>query len=237
MRATIPLLLAAAVAGCSNTPPPDDPADDPGPDTTQLPIGGGPQIEAEVGALDEEKVQEAFNAAREAIYACFNATNAGLKHKIVGGDIEVVVRVKTDSSVRWVFPQVSTIGHRETERCILDTLVEQAWPEPEGGEEGIARTQYGMDCPGREPVPWSPDQLGRNRAKLEAKVKACIREAGTPGLSLTLYVDPDGKPISAGASVDDESGIDALDCAVKAAKSLRYPSPGSYPAKVTLPVN
>ncbi|MBW2454178.1 MAG: hypothetical protein JRI68_06695 [Deltaproteobacteria bacterium] len=237
MRWPTLMVLATSLAACSHTPPPDDPVDDDGPDQTQLPMSGGPQIQAEVGALDEEKVQEAFNAAKHEIYGCFNAANDELKWPIVGGDIEVVVRVKTDSTVRWVFPQTSTIGHRATERCILDTLHKQIWPKPEGGEEGIARTQYGMDCPGREPVGWSPGDLGKNRAKLEAKVKACIRKAGTPGLSLTLHVDPDGRPISAGASVDDESGLEALDCAVEAATSLRYPSPGSYPAKVTVQVN
>ncbi len=231
------MVLATSLAACSNTPPPDAPVDDASPDQTQLPMSGGPQIQAEVGALDEEKVQEAFNAARQEIYGCFNAANDALKWPVVGGDIEVVVRVKTDSTVRWVYPQVSTIGDRDTERCILDALVKQTWPKPEGGEEGLARTQYGMDCPGREPVGWSGGDLGKSRAKLEAKVKACARQAGTPGLSLTLYVDPDGRPISAGASADDESGIEALDCAVEAATGLRYASPGSYPAKVTLQVN
>jgi hypothetical protein len=229
--------LASVLIACSSTPPPDDPVDDDGPDQTHIPMAGAPQISAEVGALDEEQVKAAFDAARDEIHDCFNASNDGLEWQIIGGDIEVVVRVKTDGTVRWVFPQSSSVGFRATERCILDTLVQQTWPKPEGGEEGFARTQYGMDCPGREPVGWAAADLGRSRGKLESGVKACIRKAGGTGLSLTLYVDPDGRPIGAGASVDDEKGIDALDCAVKVATSLSYPSPGSYPAKVTIQVN
>ncbi len=230
-------MLATALVACSSTPPPDNPADDDSPDQTHVPMAGAPQITAEVGALDEEQVKAAFDAARSAIHDCFDASNNGLEWQVVGGDIEVVVRVKTDGTVRWVFPQASTVGSRDTESCILETLVKQSWPKPQGGEEGFARTQYGMDCPGREPVPWAVGDLGRSRAKLETGIKTCIRQAGGTGLSLTLYVDPDGRPIGAGASVDDENGIDALDCAVRAATSLRYPSPGSYPSKVTVQVN
>jgi len=227
--APLAVLLTAA---CAPTPPPQDASLA---TVRHRPSGGdhGPKIAAEVGALDEHVVQEAFDAARASVGECFARANERLRWPMVGGDVEVVVRVRHDGSVRWIFPVRSTLGDREAERCILDALGAQHWPKPQGGDEGIARGPYGSDAPGREPVAWAPSDLGHAGDELRAKLHACGREKGG-AVSVTLYVDPNGKPVTAGAASDDEHGIEALDCAVEAAMGLRYPSPGSYPAKVTV---
>jgi hypothetical protein len=196
---------------------------------------GGPRIHAEVGALDEDKVNEAFSAARPAIDECFGRANRGMRYKVVGGDVEVMVRVKNDGSVRWAYPRRSTLGHSDTERCIMQVLERQSWPRPQGGEEGIASTNYGMDSPGRSAVDWSPGDLGEAGGELASKLRGCM--AGSHGLEITLYIDPDGDVLSAGAAVDDESALDAIECAIDAARAIRFPSPGSYPAKVTVRVD
>jgi hypothetical protein len=196
--------------------------------------GGGPAIHAEVGALDEDKVNEAFQAARPAIDACFASANTGLRYQVVGGDVEVLVRVKNDGSIRWAYPRRSTLGHADTERCILSALEQQSWPRPEGGEEGIASTNYSIDPPGRPAVDWSSDDLGDAGPALEDKLRGCLSQGGS--LTVTVYVDPDGQAFSAGAAIEDEAALDALDCAISAARDVSYPSPGSYPAKVTLRV-
>jgi hypothetical protein len=237
MRTSVAIVAVAIVLGgsaCGATPPPVDPSDgveDPAPRRV---APSGPAIEAEVGALDEKKVNDAFEAARSEINACLKSANDAMSYKVVGGDIEVEIRVKNDGSVRWSYPTRSTLGHRATERCILDALSKQAWPKPEGGDEGIARTSYGIDAPGRPAVEWSAGDVGEGGAELGGKLRGCARQAGGGGLSVTVYVDPDGKVLSAGAAASDENGIEALECAVDAALGTTFPSPGSYPAKVTL---
>jgi hypothetical protein len=231
MRSAICITLLA-LSACGGTPPADAPDDIEAGSAAKPKRGGGmPMLESEVGALDQDKVNEAVTAAAGDVEGCFKRANDGLDYPIIGGDVEMVIRVKSDGGVRWSHPSSSSLGHLDTERCILDALGKQDWPKPEGGEEGIARVPFGIDPPGRPPVDWSASSLGPNGSKLQSKLRGC--KSGS-ALTVTMYVDPDGKVIAAGASVDDETGIDAITCAVDAAKSLRYASPGSYPAKVSL---
>ena len=50
----------------------------------------------------------------------------------------------------------------------------------------------------------------------------------------TLYVGTGGEVLSAGVTPPDETGEDAVDCLVEALLGAKFPSPGSWPAKVTL---
>jgi len=221
-------------SGSANRP--DGPIIDGPPPNNTDPAEGGPKIDAEVGALDKKAVAETFEQARTTIRRCFDQANEGMEMPVVGGEVEVVLRVKPDGRLRWAYPQSSTLGHIGAERCILNALRVLAWPKPQGGDEGIARTRYAMDQPARPPVRWSPGDLGSSGNRLTAKLNRCRRATGTSSLSLTMYVDPDGRVMAAGAAVGDDLGVDAIECAVKAAKTLKYPSPGSYPGKVTVRV-
>lgn len=234
LRAAFHASLLVACVACSGTPGPSDPSDGPSFEPRPRRDSSAPRITAEVGALDEQAVQQVFSGARAEVDACLEKANAKMRYKIIGGDVEVEVRVKSDGSVRWAFPTHSTLGHAATERCILSVLERQTWPRPEGGEEGIARTSYGIDPPGREPVDWNSSDLGEAGSELTAKLRACERQTGSGGLTVTLYVDREGGVLSVGAAVGDENGIDALGCAIEAATGMHFPSPGSYPAKVSV---
>ena len=52
-------------------------------------------------------------------------------------------------------------------------------------------------------------------------------------MTATVYVDPDGGALTAGVASSDDSGEEAADCVVGVLKDAKYPSPGSWPAKVT----
>ncbi len=233
---TLGVLVGSLWLGCTSSQeaksPPDQVDDEPEPVTARP--SGGPAIESEIGALDENAVKDTFGQARAKVVKCLRGANEGLDLPVVGGELEIEVRVKSDGSVRWVLPTRSTLGHRGAEQCVASVLTSLAWPRPEDGDEGIARTDYGIDPPGRAPVAWSPDDLGSHRAKVKAELAACKQAAGTSALSVTLYVDADGKVISAGGAAGDEHGGDAIDCGVAAVKGMTFPSPGSYPAKVTV---
>jgi hypothetical protein len=239
MRAPLLVLVFAVACGDGKGPKsPSDHVDDDGA-TGARPSGGngGPSIESEIGALDEDAVKGVFKQARSKVTKCLRRANDGMDMEIVGGELEVQLRVKGDGTLRWVYPMRSTIGDRDAEQCVLDVLNSHTWPKPEGGDEGLARTDYGIDPPGRAPVDWSPSDLGAKQSKVKSELRSCMNDAGANSLSVTMYVDADGNVIKAGGSVGDENGIDAIDCGVDAVKSIKFPSPGSYPAKVTVSVN
>jgi len=226
--------MGAATLSCGNDKP--DPrtavdVDDPG---TMAPKrgGGGPAIHAEVGALDPEQVKATFTEAMGDLSSCLDEGRAELEW--LAGEIRVFLRIANDGSVRYSFPMRSTFGHRATEQCILATLSERSWPQPQGGEEGETTQSFAIDAEGRPAVQLEPSVLGANASKLGDKLQRCRDDAGTAGLSVTLYINPDGEVIAAGAAVDDDKGNDAIPCALDAARSLRFGSPGSWPGKTTI---
>jgi hypothetical protein len=48
-----------------------------------------------------------------------------------------------------------------------------------------------------------------------------------------MYVGTDGHALSVGVTPPDSHGEAAVDCLVGVLKEAKYPSPGSWPAKVT----
>ena len=125
------------------------------------------------------------------------------------------------------------IGDRVTEKCMLDVLRAKSWPKPVGGEVGIAQGGIGFDMINdvREPTEWSSEDAAPGLDKLNGKLNAC--KNGKGGFEVTLYVDTDGNVLSAGATPPDEEGEKSVDCIVDALKGATFPSPGSWPAKVT----
>ena len=61
------------------------------------------------------------------------------------------------------------------------------------------------------------------------------REAIAAGgnFEATMYVSTDGSVLAVGVTPPDEGGEDAVDCLVSTLKQATFPSPGSWPAKVT----
>lgn len=195
-----------------------------------------PSVQSEIGALDGAAVDEVTARVRGKARTCFEQANASLSFPVVHGDIELTVRIKSDGSVRWVFPSKDDLGHGGVTDCIAALLEAETWPKPEGGEQGIARATYGREPEGRAPVDWGESDLGGAGDPLRSALQACKRKHGAGRITVTLYVDADGKVMAAGAAVDEGEAAEAVGCAVDAARGRTFPSPGSFPAKVTLEV-
>jgi hypothetical protein len=194
-----------------------------------------PGIESEIGALDEGKVKHTFERVSSKLSACFNQGTQRIAY--LAGDVHVVVRVAKDGSARWAYAKDSTLGDRETEACMLEALKAETWPKPEGGE-GLAENTFSFEPGGdeRPPVAWSPEQLGAQARGAKAAIAQCRKKAGTKSIKATLYVETDGKPSAVGVSSADERGEAAASCVVDALRALKFPSPGSYAAKVSVTV-
>jgi hypothetical protein len=225
--------LLLALLGCGSVPGPLEQPTSPQPVRKKRNRKrGGPSIAAEVGALDAKETQAVFSAAMPAIEGCLAAGRERLSY--LAGELKVLLRIASDGSVRYALPLKSTFGDLASEQCMLKALTDKSWPRPQGGREGEARQSFRIGALGRPAVAWNPHDLGRNGKRLVKALDGCRQKAGVERLAIALHIDQDGQPLAAGGSTDDPAGLAAIACGIKAAKALRYPSPGSWPAKVTI---
>jgi hypothetical protein len=190
---------------------------------------------AEIGALDEGKVTQTFQGAMAELKRCLSA--GASRNEFEGGDIAFFVKVDTDGRAVHAHVERSTLGDRETEKCMLKALRRQTWPRPQGGDVGLARNSFGFDMPNdtRPPTDWDSGRVSETVATLSTKLDKC-KHGANGEFTATVYVDPDGAATSAGIASSDESGEGAADCLAGVLKDAKYPSPGSWTAKVTFPL-
>jgi hypothetical protein len=194
--------------------------------------GSGIAASSEVGALDEEKVNRRFDAVLGSLQECLR--EGANRVEFLGGSVSFYVKVDQDGRLAHAHVEESTLGDRQTEKCMLDTLGRQRWPKPQGGEMGLARKSFEFDPPRdvRPPTDWSSDRVESTLQKLGDRIGEC--KSGSSGrYSVTMYVGTNGEPLAVGIAPPDERGEEAADCLVEALKSAKYPPPGSWPAKVT----
>ncbi|AUX31142.1 MULTISPECIES: AgmX/PglI C-terminal domain-containing protein [Sorangium] len=191
---------------------------------------------SEIGGMNEEKVQAAFERASLRLSRCYQKGVERIPY--LGGEIRFKVRVTEEGTARWAFVKDSTLGDRETEACMLKVLKATKWPKPVGGE-GLAENSFTFEPSSdeRPPVPWTPDQLGTPYKKARPALASCRSQAGGTQLKATLYIDTDGRPLSVGVSSADERGEEAAECVAGALREITFPSPGSYASKVSVDID
>src|SRR5437762_9470109 len=86
---------------------------------------------SEIGALDEGKVSQTFQSALDSLKRCLSA--GAERNEFEGGDIAFLVKIDSSGKVVHAQTERSTIGDRETEKCMLSALRKRSWPRPQGG--------------------------------------------------------------------------------------------------------
>ncbi|MFO0546899.1 MAG: AgmX/PglI C-terminal domain-containing protein [Polyangiaceae bacterium] len=195
-----------------------------------------PTVEAEVGALDNEAVDRTYQKSLDAMLGCVNKALDRLPY--LAGDVTIYLRVNKEGKLAYAYLENSTLGDRATESCILNVLSRKTWPAPVGGNEGFAHLPFNLEKRGgvREPTQWSASDAGKTVDAAREAAGKCAREVSAGPMKLTIHVDTDGNVIAAGASGSDKNAERAADCAVDAIRKLKFDSPGSYPAVLTLSV-
>jgi hypothetical protein len=232
----LPLLAAALALGCGSKPPATV-ATDGAPTTSPERIDKPPTVEAEVGAMSEEKVASTFRGASDALMECLSSGSRELPY--LGGTIRFRLIVDAKGKALTAHLKESTLGHRATERCMLEALRTRTWPAPVGGRTGIAETEFAFDPPGgtRPPVALTAASVGKAAGDVRGALASCGASSRAKGLAATLYVDPSGKVLGAGLSGSDPSTEEAADCVMRAIEGLSFPSPGSWVGKLTVRAN
>ncbi|MGK3995217.1 AgmX/PglI C-terminal domain-containing protein [Sorangium sp. So ce1024] len=238
LRGSIPLVAVSSlvsVLGCGGAEPAPAAPEmlDAAPVTESRPSMSS---RSEIGGMNEEKVQAAFQRASHRLSRCYERGVQRIPY--LGGEIRFKVRVTEEGTARWAFVKDSTLGDRETEACMLKVLKATRWPKPVGGE-GLAENSFTFEPSSdeRPPVPWTPDQLGTPYKKARPALESCRSQAGASQLKATLYIDTNGKPLSVGVSSADERGEDAAECVAGALREITFPSPGSYASKVSVDID
>ena len=228
----IPALLAMTACGGGNestrAKSQSDAIDGHGP----APRGRTMSASSEIGALDPHKVTETFSESLGDLQQCLH--EGAQRIEFVGGEIGFFLKIDETGRLSHAHAELTTIGDRQTEKCMLDALRDRSWPPPEGGKTGLARNSFAFDMPNdvRAPTPWDGDRVSDTLRDLSDDLDEC--KSGTNGsFTATMYVGTRGEPMGVGMSPPDEDGESAVDCLTEVLLGASYPSPGSWPAKVT----
>jgi hypothetical protein len=188
-------------------------------------------VSGQLGSLDPRQVDAAFNSLTSKFGQCIGQASSRIE--FIGGHVKFFVRIGMDGRARWAYLSESTMGDRSTERCMLDVVRGARWPEPVAGD-GEAQKSFDFDpSPDtRQAVAWTSERVEKPIAGARPQLDEC--RASAPGhYKVTLYVQPDGSALAAGVATPNQKGEpEAAECIANALKTLKYPSPGSWPAKV-----
>ncbi len=241
--------LAGAVTGgillgaCGGSPPPK--AEEPAPVAPPpRPIAAPMKASQELGSIDEGATNKTFQSLQDKLLEC---QKDGLTRvEFLAGDAKFFVRIAQDGTVRWAYLEDSTLGDRDTEKCMLQVVSSAHWPQPDGGEAEVQKSISFDSGDARPPVSWASDKVagvmqqdGSDALKCKGKSHGMFK--------VTAYVSPGeggggghhkhggahGKVVAVGVAPPDKDGETKADCIVDAVKDWKMPSPGGYAAKVT----
>jgi hypothetical protein len=189
-------------------------------------------VSAEIGALDEDKVTRAFDSSIKELQHCLE--RGAKRVEFIGGAVSFYVRVDGGGALAHTHVEESSLGDRETEKCMLDVLRKKKWPAPVGGETGYARKAFDFDPPNdvRPPTEWSSDRVSKTLDDKRDEIANC-KNGSSGSFTATVYVATNGQPLAVGVTPPDETGEAAVDCLVGVMKDASFPKPGSWPAKVS----
>jgi hypothetical protein len=221
-------LALSFAAGCASAPPPRSAVVVAAPLEVEKVDPGPTYMESEIGGLNEEAMDLAFASLERPLMRCLEGGSERVEG--LGGHFKLSLRVDKGGSTRWVYLSESTLGDRDTEKCVLDLARTKSWPRPLGGE-GLAEKSFDIDARS-EPVSWEARRAQRALNHVHGEVARCRK--GIPGSFVaTVYVSPDGRVLTAGLATPSERGEEAADCVVEAVRRMRFGSHGDKAAKVS----
>jgi hypothetical protein len=225
--------LALFVSACGGGPAPRPaPAQETAPEVEEEEDQGGMAVAGIMGTIPTMRIQEKFEMRFRSFERCFLEREEEIP--FIGGHVDFYFRVAMDGSVRWAYLRDSSVGDRQTERCLVDIVRRMKFPRPRGG--GEAEVGFGFD---RDPNPEVRPPVELRSSGIDALISQSaepIAACGIPSstVTVTAYVAPGGQVISAGAhSSYKEAADDAvLDCVTETVSGWTMPDPGSYAAWV-----
>jgi hypothetical protein len=234
------LLAAVIVSACGGAPvateePTSTPRAQPRAQTPPAERRDGVAISGLMGTISAEFVRDTLQLRQDRFLRCFTQRLDDVS--VLGGTIELAFRVRVDGTVRWVYPRRSTVGDRETERCILEVASTVHFRRPNGGEAEFSWPfEVGLADDVRPPLNWGPERIAAPLASANGLAARCRAPGTQSTFAVTAYVGAGGRVLAAGAAASDVEGLPAIDCVLDAVRAFQAPDPGAYPAKITFDV-
>jgi hypothetical protein len=214
-------LSVVSLLGCGSAPPPK--VEEPAKEESHERKGPNLQMSQELGSIDQRAVEKTFaNLVSGPLENCHKQGRDRIE--VLTGDVKVFLRIDPNGRVKYGYFEDSTLGDRDTEKCVLGVFNATSWPKPEGGEAEV-RSGFGWGPGGeREPTSWPSDKVAS--ALVESKhvrkdVDKC-RGSVKGDFRVTAYVEP-GAPEHAG--IGDETHTDTQE---SKAKPGAKPKPGGH---------
>lgn len=230
MRALIIVgVFVMAIAGCgSKTPPPTKDVPKDATSATEE-TASSPSTRSEIGGLNEEAVAKSFERMNDAVQNCF--VQGTTKVSALGGHVKMKLRIDQKGGLKWAYLSESTLGDRDTEKCLLDAARAKSWPLPIGGD-GLAERDYDVEPP--SPAKDLDPKKFKIAVSLVQKETAKCRKKGTWGtvFRTTAYLRYDGMPVAVGMAPPNEKGEEVIDCMVKIIKKVKFGGIGRRLGKV-----
>ncbi len=225
---TLPTAVACGGGGDATKPAQGHAA--PATSGAEAPRGSqGPmQVGGLLGSIPRHAVEQTLNARIERFGRCFFARSEQLE--VLGGRMTLKFRIATDGSVRWVLPARSSVGDRDTERCVLEKAATVRFPPPTGGE---AEASWSFEMEPDERIrPPASVHVSQFEALAVEHASGLRRACGGGPFEVTVYIAPGGQLLAAGVATDDPEQASALDCVITQVRQWEsWPDPGSYVGK------
>jgi hypothetical protein len=222
------VVVTSSIAACSAQKPPPAvaptvTADGPRESSDGLTVSGLR------GTLTEREISAALEPRMPRFLRCV-ATRLGAL-EVLSGEIALAFHVATDGAVVAVHPRSSTLGDRETERCIVEVAKATRFPPPHGGEADFSwPLEVPVDPDVRAPVALDADQV---RSQLGEQAEALVAACGGGPFAVTAYIERDGSPSATGVAAPDGATDPELDCIAEGVRAWRFAPAGSYVAKLS----
>ena len=198
------VLAALASAGCAGEPPPVVAAVVAPPERVEKP----PEAESEIGGLNEEAVNAAFAALRPGVLHC--AEQGASKTSTLGGDIKVKVRIDRAGAARWAYVSESSLGDRETEKCVLALRAERRPGRSPSAARASPKSLRSRSDAAKEPVLVEENKVSRDVARARRRRAALHRRAVRGTFTATAQRRAERHKVSAvGVSAPNELAEDA----------------------------
>ncbi len=176
--------------GCGGSTPPPKTEDTAKEDPPKEDKGSGASVSQELGSIDQRAVEQTFAKLEAKLESCHKQGRDRVEY--LSGEMKVFLRVGQDGKVKYGYFDESTLGDRETEKCILDLFAATDWPKPQGGEAEV-KNAFGWSAGSeRQPTPWTPDKVSAalDEDKDAKKAVEKCKSGVTGDFRVTAYVEP-----------------------------------------------
>jgi hypothetical protein len=211
------LLVLVSLVGCQPAPP--EAPSEPAPASAAAAPDKRPVLAttAEVGALDPYATDVVFRRLEPEVSRCL--AQGARRVEGLGGEFTVSLRIGAEGEVAAAFMAASTLGSRETERCILEAARSIRWPRPLGG---IAEAEHTFSVEASVEVhEWDAAQLRPVLLKMRQQLARCVPRVGPP-YQATMYLRRDGRVVSAGVAPPNPAAEEQSDCVADVLGALRF---------------